>query len=172
MFGIKVIVKDGAFSRSDFIWHSDKDYYQCPAGKRLQRSWRAFKRPRIGITKDNTILYHARKHDCENCENKPICCPNTPARKAPRSIYEASRDVAREINKSNQFKKQSSAERKKVEIAFAHMKRNLNFQWLRLRGIKSINDECILIATVQNLRKLVQYRSQPPPKRRVTVPEI
>ncbi|NOQ89410.1 MAG: transposase [Gammaproteobacteria bacterium] len=164
--------KDGTFSRSDFIWHGAEDYYRCPAGKRLQRSWRTYKKPRTGITKDNTILYHARKQDCDNCKNKPICCPNTPARKVPRSIYEASRDVAREISKSDQFKKQSSAERKKVEMAFAHMKRNLNFHRLRLRGMKSVNDECVLVATVQNLRKLAKYRGQPPPKRRITTSEI
>jgi len=104
--------------------------------------------------------------------NKPVCCPNTPARKIPRSIYEASRDIAREINKSKQFKKKSAAERKKVEMAFAHMKRNLNFQRLRLRGIKSVNDECVLVATVQNLRKLAKYRGQPPLKQRITTPEI
>ena len=57
-------------------------------------------------------------------------------------------------------------------MAFAHMKRNLNFHRLRLRGIKSANDECVLVATVQNLRKLAKYRGQPPPKMRISEPEI
>lgn len=87
--------------------------------------------------------------------------PSKDIRKIKRSIYEASRDVARAINQTDQFKKQSSAERKKVEMAFAHMKRNLNFHRLRLRGIKSANGECILVATVQKLKKLAMYRSQP-----------
>jgi transposase len=163
--------KDGTFSRSDFIWHSKEDYYECPAGKRLQRFRRAFKEPRTGITKDNTILYSASKNDCDNCEDKYRCCPNTERRRLQRSIYEASRDIARAINQTDRFIKQSSAERKKVEMAFAHMKRNLNFHRLRLRGIKSANDECILVATAQNLRKLARYRGQPPPKQRITTPE-
>lgn len=158
---------DGAFSGSDFIWHDEEDYYQCPAGKRLQRFWRAFKKPRTGITKANTIIYSASKYDCDVCEHKHRCCPNTDKRRIQRSIYEASRDIARAINRTDQFKKKSSAERKKVEMAFAHMKRTLNFHRLRLRGIKSANDECILVATVQNLRKLAKYRGQPPPNSRI-----
>lgn len=164
--------KDSMFSVSDFIWHNEEEYYQCPAGKRLQRFQRVFKKPRTGITKGNTINYSSSKYDCDVCEYKHRCCPNTDRRRIKRSIYEASRDIARAINQTDRFKKQSSAERKKVEMAFAHMKRNLNFHRLRLRGIKSANDECVLVATVQNLRKLAKYRGQPPPKQRITTPEI
>lgn len=163
--------KDGSFSNSDFIWHDEDDYYQCPAGKRLQRFWRTFKKPRTGITKDNTIIYSARELDCEPCEYKQQCCANTERRRIKRSIYEVSRDITRTINQSDQYKKRSRAERKKVEMAFAHMKRNLNFHRLRLRGIKSVNDECILVATVQNLRKLAKYRGQSPPKQSITTHE-
>jgi hypothetical protein len=150
----------------------EEHYYQCPAGKRLQRFRRAFKKPRTGITKDNTIVYSASKNDCDYCDYKQRCCANTERRRIKRSIYEVSRDIARAINQTDQFKKQSSAERKKVEMAFAHMKRNLNFHRLRLRGMKSANDECILVATVQNLRKLAKYRGQPPPKQRISTPEV
>ena len=163
---------DDTFSASDFIWNNEEDYYQCPAGKRLQRFRRAFKKPRSGITKDNTIIYSASKNDCDHCDYKQRCCANTERRRIKRSIYEASRDIARAINQTDRFKQQSSVERKKVEMAFAHMKRNLNFHRLRLRGIKSANDECILVATVQNLRKLAKYRGQSPPKQRITTPGI
>ena len=88
------------------------------AGKLLQRNLRPFKTPRLGITKDNTIIYRARQHDCKDCKDcahKQLCCPNTLARKIARSIYEKSRDVARAINQTEAFKKQSSAEPKKLK---------------------------------------------------------
>jgi len=166
----KSIRTDGTLSRSDFIWVENKDHYQCPAGNFLQRNLRPFKTPRSGVTKDNTIIYRASQHDCKDCEHKQRCCPNTLTRKIARSIYEKSRDVARAINQTEEFKKQSSAERKKVEMAFAHMKRNLNFHRLRLRGMKSASDECILTATAQNLRKLARLCARPPPKHRISVP--
>ena len=161
---------DGTFSRTDFIWEDEADQYQCPAGKRLQRYRRPFKNQRKGITKANTINYRARKHDCEECEYKLCCCPNTLARKVTRSIYEASRDVARAINQTERFKKQSSCERKKVEMLFAHMKRNFKLDRLRLRGLKGANDEFLLTATAQNLKRMVALCGQSPPDQRVVAP--
>ena len=99
---------DDTFSASDFIWNNEEDYYQCPAGKRLQRFRRAFKKPRSGITKDNTIIYSASKNDCDHCDYKQRCCANTERRRIKRSIYEASRDIARAIIQTDRFKLQSS----------------------------------------------------------------
>ena len=154
--------RPGLFHRSKFIWEADQGCYRCPGGKWIKRGKRA------GITKKNAIIYRATTHDCKACEYKPSCCPGVPSKRILRSIYEEARDSTRVINQTDRFKNQSSHERKKVEMAFAHMKRNLNFTRLRLRGMKSANDECILVATAQNLRKLARLRSQPPPDQGVT----
>jgi hypothetical protein len=53
--------------------------------------------------------------------------------------------------------------RRKVEMLFAHLKRNLNFRRLRLRGITGARDECTLAATAQNLRRLVKLIGASPP---------
>jgi hypothetical protein len=52
------------------------------------------------VTKEGTMIYFARKHDCEACALKPKCCPNAPARKIARSVHEAARDKARAIAKT------------------------------------------------------------------------
>jgi len=57
----------------------------------------------------------------------------------------------------------SARERRKVEMAFAHLKRNLGFRRLRLRGITGAKDEFLLAATVLNLRKLVRFLADHPP---------
>jgi transposase len=154
--------KDGTFSRFDFTFIEELGEYRCPRGKTLRAKGR--------VTSADTLIYRSMNKDCAACPDKPRCCPNTPFRKITHSIYESARDVARGINKSARFNAKSSWERKKVEMAFDHMKRNLNFHRLRLRGIKSANDECVLVATVQNLRKLARLCSQPPPKHRRDVP--
>jgi hypothetical protein len=41
-----------------------------------------------------TLLYRASKFDCLPCPLKGRCCPEAPARKVPRSIYEGARDIA------------------------------------------------------------------------------
>ncbi|MDB5876392.1 MAG: Transposase domain protein, partial [Ramlibacter sp.] len=96
------------------------------------------------------------------CELKPRCCPKMPARKVPRSIYENARDVARDIAKTEAYVT-SRRERKKIEMLFAHLKRILRLDRLRLRGPFGARDESLPAATVQNLRKLVKLVPLPTP---------
>ena len=63
----------------------------------------------------------------------------------------------------------SRRERNKVEMAFAHMKRILKLDRLRLRGLSGARDEVLLVATAQNLRKLATAIWRPP-KDRVPMP--
>ncbi len=101
------------------------------------------------------MRYRARKADCDACSLKPRCCPNAPARKVPRSIDETARDKARAIAKTEAYIV-SRRERKKVEMLFAHLKRILRLDRLRLRGPCGARDEFLLAATAQNLRKLAK----------------
>ena len=164
--------KDGTFSAEDFQWNAEKDEYVCPEGKSLRSRRRNYKHQKTVVTKANTIIYRSRGADCKACPLKLRCCPNTPHRKITRSIHEAARDVARSINQTDEYQNKSFHERKKVEMMFAHMKRNHNFTRLRLRGIKSANDEFLLVATTQNLRRLAKLCGRPPPEHGVTTPVV
>ena len=145
--------KDGTFSRDDFTYDRAHDVYSCPGGKTLATTGT--------LVNDNaTMLYRASKYDCTDCALKPRCCPNTPARKVPRSIYEGARDIARRIAKSWEGRT-SRRLRKKVEMLFAHLKRILNLDRLRLRGPNGARDDFLLAATAQNLRKLAKLIPMP-----------
>lgn len=50
----------------------------------------------------------------------------------------------------------SVRQRKMIETGFGDMKRNLGITRLRLRGLTGANDEFLLAATVQNLRRLAK----------------
>ena len=154
--------EDGTFSRSDFAYDRADDIYRCPGGKVLKRYRRAFSAPRDDPPPDDTHRYRASKIDCDACALKNRCCPNTPARKVTRSIYEAARDFARDIAKTDAYVT-SRRERKKVEMLFAHLKRILKLDRLRLRGPCGARDEFLLAATAQNLRKLAKLIPQPTP---------
>jgi transposase len=153
---------DGTFSRSDFDFDQAADHYTCPNGKQLMRYRRPLKKPRTGITKDNAIIYRASQLDCRGCPLKAHCCPNTLFRKVRRSIHEAARDVARAVRKTPTYRK-SRRQRKQVEMLFAHMKRILKMDRLRLRGLSGAQDEFLLTATAQNLRRMANYRGTDPP---------
>jgi Transposase DDE domain len=63
--------------------------------------------------------------------------------------------MARDIANSDEGRA-SRRERKKVEMLFAHLKRILKLDRLRLRGPNGARDEFHLAATAQNLRKLAK----------------
>jgi transposase len=151
---------DGTFSRSDFVFDAENDHYTCPGGKRLVQYRRSFTNPRTGITKDGTRFYRARQSDCQSCDLKPRCCPNTPRRRVPRDLDEDARDVARALAGTPAFER-SRHHRKKIEMLFAHLKRILKLARLRLRGPSGARDEFLLAATAQNLRRLAKLRPVP-----------
>jgi len=160
---------DGTLPISDFQWDEQADEYRCPEGKPLRSRWRNFKHNRSGITKANTVIYRASQHDCLRCPMKTKCCPNTSHRKIARSVHEAAREVARGIAKTPAYQ-ESLRNRKKVEMLFAHLKRILKLERLRLRGLTGASDEFILAATAQNLRRLAMLRGQGPPEQGVIAP--
>lgn len=154
--------QDGTFPRNDFQWNVVADEYRCPAGNALRSEWRRFKNPRAHITKADTIIYRARQSDCAACPMKSRCCPNMPFRKITRSVHEAARNFARGIATTPEYQR-SRRERKKVEMLFAHLKRILKLDRLRLRGLSGATDEFTLAAAVQNLRRMAKFIGQGPP---------
>lgn len=148
--------KDGTFSSSDFAWDEQENEYRCPEGHALRSDRRVFKNPRLRITKADTIIYRSSQSDCTTCPQKDQCCPNTPTRKIARSIHEAERNVARSIAATPEYR-QSRCDRKKVEMLFAHLKRILKLDRLRLRGLSGAQDEFLLAATAQNLRRMAKW---------------
>ena len=101
------------------------------------------------------MRYRAGKFDCDTCSLKPRCSPNMPARKILRSIHEGARDMARDMA-ATEASVAARRQRKKVEMLFAHLKRILKLDRLRLRGPNGARDEFHLAAAAQNLRKLAK----------------
>jgi hypothetical protein len=144
---------DGTFSRAEFHYDQERDLYICPGGKELKTS---------GTAHDGTTYkYLAKRRDCEICPLKPKCTKGK-ERRLSRDVDEPIRDVVRALAETAAFRR-SRDERKKVEMAFAHMKRIFKLDRFRLRGLNGARDEVLLAATAQNLRKLAKYASRSPP---------
>jgi transposase len=146
--------QDGTLSRADFTFDAERNVYVCPQGKLLRTTGR--------VHNGTTLLYRSPKAECDLCPLKLKCCPNTPHRRIPRDINEEARDVARGLYNTPAFE-QSRRDRKRVEMLFAHLKRILRLGRLRLRGPSGAQDEFLLAAIAQNLRRLAKLRPDPFP---------
>jgi len=138
--------QDGTFSRLDFTFDTARNVYICPGGAELTSTG--------NVDQGHIVHYRASKNDCSVCALKPKCT-TAAVRKVTRDINEDVRDHVRALANTEAFQ-QSSRERKKVEMRFAHMKRILKLDRLRLRGLSGVMDEVLLTATAQNLRRLVK----------------
>jgi len=144
---------DGTFSRADFVFDRERNIYVCPGGAALTSTGT--------VDQGHTVYYRANKSDCSVCSLKPKCTTAI-VRKVTRDIDEDVRDRVRALANTAAFA-QSRRERKKIEMRFAHMKRILRLDRLRLRGLSGARDEVLLTATAQNLRRLVKFLCRPPP---------
>ena len=144
---------DGTFSRADFVFDRQRNVYICPGGAELTSTG--------NIDQGHIVYYRANKNDCSACSLKPKCT-TAPMRKVTRDVNEDVRDRVRALANTEAFQ-QSSRERKKVEMRFAHMKRILRLDRLRLRGLSGAKDEVLLTATAQNLRRLAKLLCRSPP---------
>ena len=147
--------QDGTFARDAFTYDREGDVYFCPAGKMLTTKGTL-------VNDGATLLYRASTFDCGVCALKPRCT-REPARKVLRSIFEGARDMARGIMTGPEGRA-SKRQRKKVEMLFAHLKRILKLDRLRLRGPCGARDEFHLAAAAQNLRKMAKLIPMPEPQ--------
>jgi Transposase DDE domain len=101
--------------------------------------------------------------DCGPCRVKAKCCPKSPQRRIPHSIYEDARDFPRSLAGTEAFER-SRHDRKRVEMLFAHLKRILKLGRLRLRGPTRRPRRIHVWAIAQNLRSLAKLVARPPPR--------
>jgi len=145
---------DGTFSRSDFVFDQEHNIYICPGGAELTSTG--------NIDQGHIVYYRANKSNCSQCSLKPKCTTAV-VRKITRDLNEDVRDRVRALANTEAFQ-QSRRERKNIEMRFAHMKRILKLDRVRLRGLSGVRDEVLLTATAQNLRRLAKLlcRAAPP----------
>jgi transposase len=144
---------DGTFSRADFVFDTERNIYICPGGAELTSTG--------NIDQGRIVYYRANKNDCSTCSLKPKCTTAI-VRKVTRHLDEEVRERVRALADTEAFR-QSRHERKKIEMRFAHMKRILKLDRLRLRGLNGAKDEVLLTATAQNLRRLAKFLCRSPP---------
>ena len=148
------VAADGKFTRADFIYDKDRDLYICPGGKELKTS---------GTVHDGTtIKYIAKRSDCAIGPLKPNCTSGR-ERRISRDVNEEARDYTRAVMETEAYGV-SCGERKKIETLLGKAKHILSMVRLRLRVLTGVRDEFLLTATVQNLKRLANHTTRPPPQ--------
>ena len=141
---------DPAFGHDRFIYDQQRDGYVCPAGERLAFSH--FKREK------NAAIYRANRQTCEQCFyfEKCVASKHT-GRQIQRNANEAYIAWADHCLAPDARKRLMARRKHKVEGSFADAANNHGFKRARFRGLQKVQMQNLLIATIQNLRKLMRH---------------
>jgi transposase len=134
-----------------FTYQPESNTYRCPAGEQLNY---------VGLNVRNRAhAYIGSAKRCGACSQKAQCTTGRYKYLAIH-IHESVRQRARELAQTPEFAK-AQRQRKKVEALFAELKNQIGLRRLRLRRMKFAREQFWLAATVQNIKRLVRFLSQP-----------
>jgi IS5 family transposase len=77
--------------------------------------------------------------------------------------YEPARQAVRALVGTPAYERSRRA-RYKIEALFAELKQRLRLGRVRLRRLWNVSEQFLLAATAQNLKRLVRFLAQRPPK--------
>jgi IS5 family transposase len=153
------------FDLSKFIYYKQSDYYICPVGNKLERT--QFKR------EQNAVIYKADRKLCRQCPHFEKCVTGkTAGRQMSRNLNQSYYDWADRCLSPYQRKRLMARRRHKVEGSFADAANNHGFKRARWRGLEKVTIQNLMIAAIQNLRKLMNHISDKSAKTAVNLAYI
>ncbi len=146
----------GFFGPGHFRYDPERDVYVCPAGERLH--WRAHNSGARGT------MYRAKAEVCNACKLKDRCTDSKNGRTVYRPRDEDYYDRVRAYRGTHPYEKALRKRRVWVEPLFAEAKDWHGMRKFRLRRLEKVNIEALLIASGQNVKRLLAFGGRRPKK--------
>ncbi len=138
------------FGQRDFRYDPQSDSYTCPAGQSLPLWHRKHT--------ERTIRYKAEAATCNTCPLKPRCTGSDQGRQVSRHFDEEYLERVRGYHGTEPYEKARRKRQVWVEPMFAEGKQWHGLGRFRLRRLRRVNIEAQLMATGQNLKRLLSWR--------------
>jgi transposase/uncharacterized protein (UPF0179 family) len=139
--------RDEIYPESQFLYRTQSDTYLCPAGQAM--------RPRRLHPVRLSWEYVTKRGVCLSCQLREFCTRSKTGRSIKRHRDQALLDRARRQANTKRAKLDRKRRQHLVERSFADAANRHGFKRARWRGLIKQSIQDLLIATVQNLRKLI-----------------
>jgi len=148
--------RDGYFYKREYRYDERLDVYICPNGQLL--SYRTTNR-------EGYRQYHSDPEQCRHCPMRQKCTQSANATKVvTRHVWEASRERIDQHRLSRVGKRIYKRRKETVERSFADAKQLHGHRYARMRGLTRVQQQCLLAATAQNIKKIALLLSKTGPK--------
>ncbi len=138
----------GGMEKSSFVYDKQKDVYMCPTGNILKYCY---------TTKREAKVYAVKEKECLSCPMREKCTPGKKIRRVQHSIYKDEYDRLFDRTRSYSGKKMRRIRQITTEPLFAEAKENHGLSKFMTRGIEKAKKNSILIASIQNLKRLMMF---------------
>ncbi len=146
--------RDPLFDRSAFTYDAALDSYRCPRGETLRVVGHSYT--------ERTIRYQAPAAACNACPLKADCTTGRHGRQVYRNFDEAYLDRVRGYHETEPYRKAMRKRQVWIEPLFAEAKDWHGLRRFRLRRLSKVNIEALLVASGQNIKRLLsQERFRP-----------
>ena len=142
------------FGKDEFAYDAERDLYACPAGEFLVPHMRNVARSLIG--------YRAKAGTCDACSLRAECTTSKTGRQILRHFEEEYVDRVKGYRGTFLYEKALRKRRVWVEPLFAEAKDWHGMRRFRLRRLEKVNVEALLIASGQNLKRLLTFGDRRP----------
>jgi transposase len=138
----------GGIEKSSFVYDKQEDIYICPSGNVLQY---------CHTTKRQAKVYAVKNKECFSCPMREKCTSGTKIRYVQHSIYKDEYNRLAVRIKSYGGIKMRRIRQITTEPLFAEAKQNHGLSKFMTRGIQKAKKNSILIASIQNLKRLMMF---------------
>ena len=138
------------YGPSRFAYDAERDEYRCPANHPLRRAT-----VKHG---EEVIVYQADPATCNACPLKAACTESKTGRRVQRSFHADYLDKVRDYHQTAAYERAMRKRQVWVEPLFGEAKDWHGLRRFRLRRLWKVNVEALLIATGQNLKRLLRKR--------------
>lgn len=140
------------FYKRDYVYDAEADVYICPAEQR------------ITYNTTNRKGYREYKSDPTRCKNCPLlmqCTRSAGHQKVlTRHVWEDARERIDAHRKTDAGWKIYARRKQTVERSFADGKQLHGHRYARLRGLPKVQEQCLLSAACQNMKKIAMHRAR------------
>ena len=138
------------YGLSRFRYDPERDEYRCPEGQILRR--------RKTKHTEGVVVYRAEAATCNACPLKAACTESNRGRQVQRSVHAEYLDRVQAYHQTPAYEKAMAKRKVWVEPLFGEAKDWHGLSRFRLRRLWKVNIEALLIATGQNLKRLLRKR--------------
>ncbi len=137
-----------------FLYDHEKDQYICPEGRTLS----LFSRRKT----EQVLVYRAYAEVCNVCPVKRKCTDSKSGRNIFRSFFQEDLDKSEAYQQTDAYQKAIRKRSVWVEPLFGEAKQFHQLRRFRLRSLIKVNIEGAMVATGQNIKRLVKQDSSKP----------